>query len=357
MAASPLNAEAGLDWDNWLSSQQARAGFCQTSSWARIHALVNRATSYVIWVERDGSRMAGTLVSIRPSISQGMDIRERFWSHLTGRAAGTLECFEGPVLPCADVREGLTNLLRQVGALADSLRINHIRFVGAPVLAPWAGSAEVREVFRDFGYEERPWLTSVVDLTEAEGSLRRNLEQAARKGIRKSLEGGLVVVRCESRDQFIERFCKAYHETVDADEKGTMAARNEEFWLADSDCHYNFFVVEDANGEIHAFLGTYRYQRVATEIMSGRTTVGRARNMPAQDLLHWEVMLHHKRTGDRYFNLAGYSPNPTNEKELGIRRFKEKWGGREISVPSYTWIHEPGYVRAGRWLQTKIGLA
>jgi lipid II:glycine glycyltransferase (peptidoglycan interpeptide bridge formation enzyme) len=116
-------------------------------------------------------------------------------------------------------------------------------------------------------------------------------------------------------------------------------------------------VVEDSGGNVHAVLGTYCYQGIVTEIMSGRTNFGKSSNVPAQDLLHWEAMLYHKRSGDRYFNLAGYSPNPANEKEAGIRRFKEKWGGREISVPSYTLIHEPRYVRAGRWLQTKIGSA
>ena len=70
--------------------------------------------------------------------------------------------------------------------------------------------------------------------------------------------------------------------------------------------------------------------------MSGRTSVGRACNLPAQDLLHWAAFQRHKNAGDRWFNLAGYSPAPINAKEDGIRRFKAKWGGREIAIPQYT---------------------
>ena len=62
-------------------------------------------------------------------------------------------------------------------------------------------------------------------------------------------------------------------------------------------------------------------------------------------------MLFHKRAGDRYFNLAGYSPAPANEKEAGIRRFKEKWGGDERSVPTFTWTREPPLLRGYRWLK------
>ena len=42
----------------------------------------------------------------------------------------------------------------------------------------------------------------------------------------------------------------------------------------DSDRCYRFFVVEDAAGNVHAVLGTYRYQGLVTEIMSGRTSFG-----------------------------------------------------------------------------------
>lgn len=346
--------ELPADWDGWLASQGSLAGFCQTSMWAAIHLAVNRATSYAVSVDRDGARVAGALVSLRPAGLTTMNMMGRLRSRVGGSASGTLECFEGPVLPEGNVQNVLADVLSQVNALAKRLGVNHIRFAGAPVLAPWAGSEDASRIFQEFGYRETPWLTSVVDLAPDEDTLRRNLKQAARKGIRKSQEAGLSVKLCESQDEFFGTFCKAYYEDANGGDQSSIASRNRAFWQADSGRSYRFFVVEDPGGNFHAALGTYSYNGVATEILSGRTAFGKASNLPAQDLLHWEAMLSHKREGDRHFNLAGYSPDPINEKEVGIRRFKEKWGGREIAVPAFVRLHEPGYVRVGRSLKAKV---
>ena len=106
-------------------------------------------------------------------------------------------------------------------------------------------------------------------------------------------------------------------------------------WNIDGGRHYRFFVAQDANGRVLATLGSYRFNRLATEIMSHRTDASFEENLPAQDLLHWHMFKAHKSAGDRWFNLAGYSPDPGNHKEAGIRRFKKKWGGREVSVSKY----------------------
>lgn len=344
------------DWDNWLCSQRDRAGFCQSSAWARIHRELNGSNSYAISVNRDGQRVAGALVTLRVAALNNLGFGDWLRLRLAGQAGGTLECFEGPVLPDGNLSECLADVLSQVGALAKRLGVNQIRFAGAPPVASWAGSEEADRIFRKFGYGATDWLTSIIDLLQDEEILRRNLKQAARKGIRKSLEAGLTVSLCNSYDQFIGSFCKAYYESTGVGEITSVISRNEAFWRADIDRAYRFFVVEDRDGNIHATLGTYRYQGVVTEIMSGRTDIGKSSNLPAQDLLHWEAMLFHKREGDHYFNLAGYSPHPATEKEAGIRRFKEKWGGREVAVPSYTWTNEPGYARAARWLRAKAGL-
>jgi hypothetical protein len=361
MASATLTSimlcELPRDWDRWLASQGNRAGFCQTSAWARIHSDLNGSESYSVSVDRGGERVAGALISLRPTVLSNTDIGEQLRLRAVGHACGTLECIEGPVLAAGNVQETLADILLQVGALAKRLGVNHVRFAGGPALSPWVGSEEASRTFREFGYQETNWLTGVVDLMQDEEMLRRNLKQAARKGIRKSSDAGLALKLCDSRDQFIGIFCKAYYENAEAGDASSLVTRNDAFWFSDIERSYRFFVVEDSGGNVHAVLGTYRYQGLVTEIMSARTKFGKSSNLPAQDLLHWEAMLYHKRSGDRYFNLAGYSPNPANEKELGIRRFKEKWGGREIQVPSYTWIHEPGYVRAGRWLQSKIGSA
>jgi lipid II:glycine glycyltransferase (peptidoglycan interpeptide bridge formation enzyme) len=57
--------------------------------------------------------------------------------------------------------------------------------------------------------------------------------------------------------------------------------------------------------------------------------------IPAQDLLHWELMLRSRQLGCRAFDLAGISPDPATPKEVGIRRFKEKWGGEYVEYYTF----------------------
>lgn len=47
----------------------------------------------------------------------------------------------------------------------------------------------------------------------------------------------------------------------------------------------------------------------------------------SQDLLKWKIIEWAIQKGYKYYDLSGVNPNPTTEKELGIFRYKKKWGG------------------------------
>jgi hypothetical protein len=40
--------------------------------------------------------------------------------------------------------------------------------------------------------------------------------------------------------------------------------------------------------------------------------------------------------GASWFDLAGYAESPATPKEEGIKRFKRKWGGRELPWPTFS---------------------
>lgn len=84
-----------------------------------------------------------------------------------------------------------------------------------------------------------------------------------------------------------------------------------------------------------AVLGMLIFNGVAREIASAIIPEAYKQKIPAQDLLHWELLLEAKRLKCHTFDLAGVSPNPVSPKEKGIRRFKEKWGGQYIEYYTY----------------------
>lgn len=325
------------DWDAWLVARGRDAGFCQTTVRSRILHARRGAVSYVLCVERDGVRVAGaTLNHVLPSETRAT-LFDYGKAWLAMRGKGDLACVEGPVLAADDKPQALADLLVQVDALAARLGVRHIQFLGKPAMADWGDDAAVAAAFRRFGYREKPWLTSVVDLTASEERLFAGFRHAARKGVRKCIEAGLRVDVVHDAGAFRRDFYDPYVASL-VTRAGTLpaASTSAAWWESDTRRYYRFLVAKDSSDTVHATLGTYAFNGVATEIMSGRTLAGRTANLPAQDLLHWEAFRIHKAAGDKWFNLAGYSADPRDAKEAGIRRFKEKWGGREIAVPQFT---------------------
>jgi hypothetical protein len=342
-AGAPAIQGMPADWDDWLAARGTDVGFHQTTAWAAISAALNDTRSYVLTVEDEGRRVGGMLVSFRPAKYRSWAHRGRTW--LMGRGGGLLECLGGPVLGDADPAATLAALLEQFDRLAQVLGVGYRRFTTVPP-ADWVRDLAIAETFGRFNYRLEPWLTSIVDLSPGESDLQRSIRQSARKGIRKSREAGLAVVLCRTLDDYMQDFCKPYHEAMAAEGRWRPeGAREAQRWLVDRGRHYRFFVVKDSGGAVHATLGTMSYNGMATEVLSTRTLAGRRANLPAQDLLHWEVLLAHKKAGDRFFNLAGYRAAPRDDKEAGIRRFKEKWGGREVPFPEFIRGDQPLPVR------------
>lgn len=321
------------EWDDWCREQTSEVGFCQTSTWANINSAANAVDNHWIEVHHNGQRVAGALLSLRRPDLHAMSATQRAKTIISGDTAGWLSCFQGPVLSGPDKPRMLALIIEQTDRLAAQTGAQGVRFHGPPAGSEWADDQTVLDVFCAYKYEHSPFLTSLVDLTAAENEIFASCKRAARKGIRKCEESGVQIFQCQSRAAFLEDFCTPYYDDVDT---SPDPSRNLATWDIDGGSHYRFFVAKDAQGRVLATLGSYSFNGLATEVMSHRTQASFDENLPAQDLLHWHVFKAHKAAGDQLFNLAGYSSNPETEKAAGIRRFKEKWGGREVPVPMFT---------------------
>jgi len=329
------------DWDNWLAAAGLAGSFTQSALWAAIHRAVNEALPYVVEVFADDGaggrqRVAGALFGLRPPPQTGR--RMALKMALAGEGRGVLECIAGPVL--ADSTTALVHLdavLVETDRLARTLGIGAVRFSGRPPAAQWPEMDAVATVFARFGYAPRWWETALVDLSPEPNALLKGFRQSARKGIRRCRELGIEVVECTTRDQYIAWFSRPLLETRAAiGQLGPEACERAEkdWWHLVGARHYRYFVAKRGD-QVLGMLGTYRWAGLATEIMSERTVPARKERLPVQDLLHWTAFLAHRMAGDRLFDLAGFAAEPSDDKEKGIRRFKEKWRGRTVAVPTF----------------------
>lgn len=302
-------------WDTWLCSQGGRGGFGQTATWARILRAADGVEHRVV---RAGD--AAALLLLRPPEARGLRGRLR-------GARPTVECLDGPIL--SDVGQ-LPAVLDALLVAARTEKAGAIT-VTPPPRAGWGDTKRAREIFAAAGYVHRPWLTLLVNLADGEEGLVARLHRSARKAVRRAERAGIVIERLTDRMVLVDRFFRPYAAFSQTDVEA-LVARGLATVRSDDRHAYAWFVAIDPTGDVVGTLGTCRHGGVATEIMSSRSP---STDLPVQDLLHWEVMRHHRALGDEVFDLAGISPTPLTDAEAGIRRFKEKWGGAPTPVPRY----------------------
>lgn len=269
---------------------------------------------------------------------------------LKGRG-GVLECFGGPVIHADAQAHALDRLLEQTDDLANRLGAAQVTFSAPPATARWPSEPDVAGIFAARGFACTPWVTALVDIARPDDAMLASFRQAARKGIRRCRELGITVRACRDAADYVENFSRPLFATRRALEITTRPEIEERHWWdLDPDRHYRYFVASDADGCILGTLGTYRWNGVATEIMSERTLPAREAHSPVQDLLHWHAFQAHRELGDQLFDLAGFNPAPADAKEQGIRAFKEKWMGRQVAIPRFERRSEPPQYRIARTL-------
>lgn len=244
----------------------------------------------------------------------------------------SMTAYNGPLFQAKHTKHDMYTFLQKVLDFAKDNKITHINFRS---LAPLRSmDKQIEEAFVDLGFSCQEWQTILINLEEDEEQLFKNFAHAARKSIRKAIDHKVQVIHCATFEQYYTQYLTPYmavqgKSVIDRDTHAKS-------WDLDKEQVYNYWIARDQDSNVLGFLGSYRYGGVATEIMSALTPHAFAQKIPAQDILHHEVIKFHKSLGDKYFDLAGFNPNPISAKEINIRRFKEKWGGEVYHIPSYT---------------------
>ena len=79
-------------------------------------------------------------------------------------------------------------------------------------------------------------------------------------------------------------------------------------------------------------LKNYFFEKTKNCLIEGgivRSEVDAEKKLYSQDLIKWKIIEWGIENKMMYYDLAGYNPNPQDQKEAGIKRYKQKWGGVE----------------------------
>jgi len=302
------------DWDNLLFKADKEANICQSIYWAKVLERLEGAKPHFITVStKDGEIHSLCLIIKRRKPGRF----KKFFNYF--------QCIDGPVIVKDYVEEITEILLKNILKL---ISFSTLEIIIIPSRnSKYALSEEVASVYKKFGFSVEKWGTYLVDLTNTEDELFSNLKHSARKCINKCKKMGIKIEKIKDIEGFRDIYWDSYAK-FEREFKRPVQPFSPITWEEDKDGLYHYFFAKDSDNKVLAVLGMYVFNGVATEIASSMSMSAYETKIPAQDLLHWKMMLEAKRLGCRIFDLAGVNPCPKDPKEAGICQFKEKWGGR-----------------------------
>ena len=336
-----IAASAPPGWDDRLAGAGSEAGFQQTRLWGDLVSAMGLGEAVYATV-LDGARpvlMALFTISHPPS--------------RVGKLRAQVMCNDGPVvLDGTLAHQAVTALLEAVQRRLLAWKLADIRFEGLARTSRFHGDRAVAVAFAEHGYQLDPWATYLVDISGSEEEALARLGRKAREKLRRA--GRLDVGIREVRDcaDFLANVNPVFEaggvKTPVPDERARQG-----FSADAASCYHYLLATDTADGAALAVGGIAVWGDVALRISTSITPLARERRVPAQELLTWETMRAARAAGASIYDFAGVNPDPQTEKEIGIRDFKAKWGGRLLQYPR--WVRRsPVLARLQTWRQGRV---
>jgi hypothetical protein len=177
------------------------------------------------------------------------------------------------------------------------------------------------------GCKKEKWGTFLVDLTLDKQELWQLLEKkAARKNIERAKERGVTVKAMEDSD--IPAYYDLLKETREMLDVGSYNYDDiHDLWHILKDVGFTGFIAYQDGKPLSALLIS-TFNKYINEWGVARSLYDAENHLYSQDMIKWAIIEWGHDNRCSYYDLTGVNPSPTDEKEKGIFRYKQKWGGR-----------------------------
>jgi len=177
------------------------------------------------------------------------------------------------------------------------------------------------------GCKKEKWGTFLVDLTLDKQELWQLLDKkAARKNIERARERGVTVRAMQDGD--LQAYYDLLKETREMLEVGAYNYDDiYDLWHILKDAGFaGFMAYQDGRPLSGLLISTFN--KYINEWGVARSLYDAENHLYSQDVIKWAIIEWGHDNDCSYYDLTGVNPNPTDEKEKGIFRYKQKWGGR-----------------------------
>lgn len=320
-------------WDKLVLGSPGATIF-QSSAWARY---VGRERSVrFLWATAAG-RPCGALLLEASTPA-------RSWRRMLGVSDGAFAWRHGPLVLEGDPGEVGGRLLDEVERQAREERVRGVQSASAPLCPE---PRQLSTAFAMRGYEAAAAATVLVDVSVPREQLWEALDPAARKAVRRC-EKTDVTVRRLGADESLDEYHALLRETrarLQLDMPPYYPTTEMRAIFRQSGGLVEVFVATHRGLAVGA-LGVIGFGPTIVEVGLAQSDHAVRERIYAGDILKWSIIRWAHEAGLHWYDLGGIDPNPTSPKAAGIRRFKEKWGGRIVEHDTY---HYYGARWRGRW--------
>lgn len=199
--------------------------------------------------------------------------------------------------------------------------IKFLRSIGADIIIP----ATTNTIFRTYpdGADVAPYGSYVIDLSQPEDALWRNVNRITRQNIKKAMKSGMCI-----REDGIEHLDAAYRLIVETFKRSNLPFMNYEslkrFVLGLGD--NGKMMIAENQGVLESCV-IYGFSNYCAYAIYGGNSADMVEG--ANKLLHWEAILLFKKFGIQRYDFVGARIDPEKgSKEEAINSFKRRLGGK-----------------------------
>ncbi len=212
-------------------------------------------------------------------------------------------------------------------------------FMAQDLSLPIEEGEEVYELFKEKGFYQDAWGTFLVDLTQTEDTLWKNLSKTRRNLINRGRNEGVEVKEANSKEDYE----KVIDIIEDMSNRNKIFVHPREYYhtlfevLSSKNLIKTFFI--EKNGKGIATVSVYLFNNQAIQTLVAHTNYSLEEKIQGTDILEWHIITWAKKNGYITYDLAGIRPSSSNPKDISLKEYKSRWGGKEIHYPYFSKVY------------------
>lgn len=178
------------------------------------------------------------------------------------------------------------------------------------------------------GIKTEKWSTFIIDLREPITSILNSFDKkSVRKNIERAEERGVQVKEIDEKS--VEDYHKILNEfRIATGNKSYQVEDTYELWNLLKKVGFKGFLASKDGTNIGGIMFSF-FNGYLNEWGIARTEKDTNEKLYGQDLLKWKIIEWGIENKQKFYDLSGFNPNLSSEKEKGILQYKKKWGGKQ----------------------------